>query len=201
MDMRPNQSNRLRRHLYNTSTVPGQIGRHNHRKSLREHLYSPSTLTTDQEASFFANLTAKDGGEPRRKRQHVQGAPSGELSGHRRDMQISGHVVNHTGLKKSQAQHATAKMKNAWALLREDLNYAKSQLNITQARCEQLQEENRCLRNNVPDEDSLLRCEVEMLLANKSQLNLDKANLMKEKERLLQLVEYLQKGSPSVEDE
>lgn len=46
-----------------------------------------------------------------------------------------------------------------------------------------------------------LRREVEMLLANKSQLALDNAYLTRERERLLQLVGYFQTGLPSVDSD
>lgn len=52
-----------------------------------------------QEANCFANLTARDGEEPRRKRHHPSLHPPDE----KRDMPISGHLVKRTGFKKAQA--------------------------------------------------------------------------------------------------
>jgi uncharacterized protein YeeX (DUF496 family) len=53
----------------------------------------------------------------------------------------------------SQLQLMSAKTKATLALLRRELNYVKSQLNISQARCELLLEENRWLRANMPAEE------------------------------------------------
>lgn len=47
----------------------------------------------------------------------------------------------------------SAKTKATLALLRKELNYVKSQLNIVQARCELLQDENQWLRANMQAEE------------------------------------------------
>jgi hypothetical protein len=54
-----------------------------------------------QEASCFANFTARNGEEPRRKKLHIS-LPPDDLSDGRR-VPICCHLIKHTGLEKSQA--------------------------------------------------------------------------------------------------
>uniref|UniRef100_A0A0D9W2U9 Uncharacterized protein n=1 Tax=Leersia perrieri TaxID=77586 RepID=A0A0D9W2U9_9ORYZ len=84
----------------------------------------------------------------------------------------------------------------ASALARE-LKNIKSELHFMQERCGLLEEENKRLRegydNGVPpEEDDLVRLQLEALLAEKSRLAQENANLSRENQSLIQLVEYHQ---------
>ncbi|KAL3517571.1 hypothetical protein ACH5RR_020160 [Cinchona calisaya] len=84
----------------------------------------------------------------------------------------------------------------AGALARE-LKSIKSDLCFMQERCSLLEEENRRLRDGFskgirPEEDDLVRLQLEALLAEKSRLANENANLARENRCLHQLVEYHQ---------
>ncbi|CDP03628.1 unnamed protein product [Coffea canephora] len=84
----------------------------------------------------------------------------------------------------------------AGALARE-LKSIKSDLCFMQERCTLLEEENRRLRDGYskgirPEEDDLVRLQLEALLAEKSRLANENANLARENRCLHQLVEYHQ---------
>ncbi|OVA05489.1 hypothetical protein BVC80_441g265 [Macleaya cordata] len=85
---------------------------------------------------------------------------------------------------------------NAASLARE-LKSIKSDLSFMQERCALLEEENRRLREGSekglrPEEDDLVRLQLEALLAEKSRLANENANLIRENQCLHQLVEYHQ---------
>lgn len=82
------------------------------------------------------------------------------------------------------------------AMARE-LRTIRSDLSFMQERCALLEEENRKLRNGFakeirPDEDDLVRLQLEALLVEKSRLANENANLTRENQCLHQLVEYHQ---------
>ncbi|KAI3932403.1 hypothetical protein MKX01_009633 [Papaver californicum] len=82
---------------------------------------------------------------------------------------------------------------NAATLARE-VKSIRSDLSFLQERCDMLEEENMRLRNgsDKPEEDDLVRLQLEALLAEKSRLATENANLVRENQCLHQLVEYHQ---------
>ncbi|KAF3791663.1 hypothetical protein EJ110_NYTH13816 [Nymphaea thermarum] len=83
------------------------------------------------------------------------------------------------------------------ASLARELQSIKSDLLFMQERCNLLEEENRRLRDGIakglrPEEDDLVRLQLEALLAEKSRLANENANLTRENQCLHQLVEYHQ---------
>ncbi|CAI0476804.1 unnamed protein product [Linum tenue] len=91
---------------------------------------------------------------------------------------------------------AVSMAKKAGAMARE-LKSIKSDMYFVQERCALLEEENRRLRDGFPsgirpEEDDLMRLQMEALLAEKSRLANENANLTRENQCLNQLVEYHQ---------
>ncbi|KAG7011234.1 hypothetical protein SDJN02_26137, partial [Cucurbita argyrosperma subsp. argyrosperma] len=83
------------------------------------------------------------------------------------------------------------------ASLARELKSLKSNICFMQERCAILDEENRRLRNGVstgvrPEEDDLVRLQMEALLAEKSRLANENTNLTRENQCLYQLAEYHQ---------
>ncbi|KAK9756139.1 hypothetical protein RND81_01G076300 [Saponaria officinalis] len=106
--------------------------------------------------------------------------------------------------EKHQAEKNLKKVKNLAvsmaskaATLARELKSVKSDMCFLQERCALLEEENRRLRDGFgegvrPDEDDLVRLQLEALLAEKSRLATENANLTRENQCLRQLVEYHQ---------
>ncbi|KAJ8427747.1 hypothetical protein Cgig2_016502 [Carnegiea gigantea] len=83
------------------------------------------------------------------------------------------------------------------ASLARELKSIKSDLCFLQEQCTLLEEENRRLRDGFgkdirPDEDDLVRLQLEALLAEKSRLATENAHLTRENQCLRQIVEYHQ---------
>lgn len=109
--------------------------------------------------------------------------------------------------QKHQAEMYLKKVKNlAVAMaakstsLARELKSVKSDMSFLQERCALLEEENQKLRDGFgkgvrPDDDDLVRLQLEALLAEKSRLATDNANLTRENQCLRQLVEYHQFAS------
>ncbi|VAH41230.1 unnamed protein product [Triticum turgidum subsp. durum] len=95
------------------------------------------------------------------------------------------------------------------ANLARELTTIKSELRFMQERCGLLEEENRRLRDGyddggagaAPEEDDLVRLQLEALLAEKSRLAQENANLARENQSLVQLVEYHQLTAQEEEEE
>ncbi|XP_021739798.1 uncharacterized protein LOC110706213 [Chenopodium quinoa] len=84
--------------------------------------------------------------------------------------------------------------------LARELKSVKSDMFFMQERCALLEEENQRLRDGYgkedrPDDDDLVRLQLEALLAEKSRLATENANLTRENQCLRQLVEYHQFAS------
>ncbi|PIA30769.1 hypothetical protein AQUCO_05400105v1 [Aquilegia coerulea] len=99
--------------------------------------------------------------------------------------------------KLKKAKNLAVSMANKAASLARELKSIKSDLCFMQERCSLLEEENRRLREGCqkgmrPEEDDLVRLQLEALLAEKSRLATENANLTRENECLHQLVEYHQ---------
>ncbi|XP_051213204.1 uncharacterized protein [Lolium perenne] len=112
------------------------------------------------------------------------------------DVRASSEVAQSTNLKR--ARSLAVSMAGRAANLARELKTIKSELHFMQERCGLLEEENRRLRDGydnggaAPEEDDLVRLQLEALLAEKSRLAQDNANLARENQSLIQLVEYHQ---------
>lgn len=89
--------------------------------------------------------------------------------------------------------------------LARELKSIKSELSFMQERCALLEEENNRLRDGFgkgirPEEDDLVRLQLEALLAEKSRLANENANLIRENQCLHQLVEYHQHTSQDLSE-
>ncbi|KAM0868408.1 hypothetical protein ACQ4PT_041344 [Festuca glaucescens] len=111
-------------------------------------------------------------------------------------VRASAEVAQSTNLKR--ARNLAVSMAGRAANLARELKTIKSELHFMQERCGLLEEENRRLRDGydnggaAPEEDDLVRLQLEALLAEKSRLAQDNANLARENQSLIQLVEYHQ---------
>ncbi|CAN6482030.1 unnamed protein product [Victoria cruziana] len=99
--------------------------------------------------------------------------------------------------KLKNAQNLACAMATKAASLARELQAIKADLLFMQDRCNLLEEENRRLREGIakglrPEEDDLVRLQLEALLAEKSRLANENANLTRENQCLHQLVEYHQ---------
>ncbi|OMP05075.1 hypothetical protein COLO4_09097 [Corchorus olitorius] len=98
------------------------------------------------------------------------------------------------------AKNLAISMATKASSLARELKSIKSDLSFMQERCALLEEENRRLRDGFgkgirPEEDDLVRLQLEALLSEKSRLANENANLVRENQCLHQLVEYHQMTS------
>ncbi|KAJ6412333.1 hypothetical protein OIU84_005401 [Salix udensis] len=99
--------------------------------------------------------------------------------------------------KLNKAKNLAVSMATKAAALARELKSIKSDLCFMQERCALLEEENRRIRDGFGEgtrleEDDLMRLQMEALLAEKSRLGNENANLKRENQCLHQLVEYHQ---------
>ncbi|KAG5250601.1 Centrosomal protein [Salix suchowensis] len=100
--------------------------------------------------------------------------------------------------KLKRAKNLAASMATKAAALARELKSIRSDLCFMQERCAMLEEENRRIRDGFcegnirPEEDDLMRLQMEALLAEKSRLANENASLKRENQSLHQLVEYHQ---------
>ncbi|KAH9619090.1 hypothetical protein KSS87_017636 [Heliosperma pusillum] len=102
-----------------------------------------------------------------------------------------------TEMQLKKVKNLAVSMASKSTLLASELKTVKSDMCFLQERCALLEEENRRLRDGFgegirPDEDDLVRLQLEALLAEKSRLATENANLTRENQCLKQLVEYHQ---------
>ncbi|CAN6354964.1 unnamed protein product [Urochloa humidicola] len=118
-------------------------------------------------------------------------------------LQSSAEVAQSTNLKR--ARNLAVSMASRAAALARELKNIKSELHFMQERCGLLEEENKRLRDGydngaAPEEDDLVRLQLEALLAEKSRLAQENANLTRENQSLMQLVEYHQLTSQDMDE-
>ncbi|ERM95672.1 hypothetical protein AMTRI_Chr08g207170 [Amborella trichopoda] len=99
--------------------------------------------------------------------------------------------------KMKETRKIAAKMASKAASLAQELKSIKGEVGYLSERCVLLEEENKRLRDGFskgirPEEDDLVRLQLEALLAEKSRLANENANLKRENQCLHQLVEYHQ---------
>ncbi|KAL3725590.1 hypothetical protein ACJRO7_030596 [Eucalyptus globulus] len=107
--------------------------------------------------------------------------------------------------KLNKAKNLAVSMATKAASFARELKSIKSDLCFVQERCALLEEENRRLRDGFskgirPEEDDLVRLQLETLLAEKSRLANENANLIRENQCLNQLVTYHQLTSQDLSD-
>ncbi|XP_062184358.1 uncharacterized protein LOC133888218 [Phragmites australis] len=112
-------------------------------------------------------------------------------------------VAQSTNLKR--ARNLAVSMASRAAALARELKNIKSELHFVQERCGLLEEENKRLREGydkgvAPEEDDLVMLQLEALLAEKSRLAQENANLTRENQSLMQLVEYHQLTSQDLDE-
>ncbi|XP_019454706.1 PREDICTED: uncharacterized protein LOC109355893 isoform X2 [Lupinus angustifolius] len=103
------------------------------------------------------------------------------------------------------AKNLAISMATKAASLARELKSMRSDLCFMQERCGLLEEENRRLRDGFtkgvrPEEDDLVRLQLEALLAEKSRLANENTNLVRENQCLNQLVEYHQLASQDLSE-
>ncbi|PWA41075.1 hypothetical protein CTI12_AA556690 [Artemisia annua] len=108
--------------------------------------------------------------------------------------------------KLNRAKNIAISMAKKAGFLAREMKSMKSDLCFMQERCGILEEENRRLRDGFvkgvpPEEDDLVRLQLEALLTEKSRLANDNANLTREIQCLRQLVEYHQLTSRHEEED
>ncbi|KAG0450514.1 hypothetical protein HPP92_026882 [Vanilla planifolia] len=111
-----------------------------------------------------------------------------------KDEQIAVDPAKNVTLK---AKELAVSMVSKAALLARELKMVRKELDAMQERCAQLEGENIRLREGfekgaMPEEDDLVRLQLEALLSEKSRLANENANLIRENQCLHQLVEYHQ---------
>ncbi|GJN12158.1 hypothetical protein PR202_ga30413 [Eleusine coracana subsp. coracana] len=133
----------------------------------------------------------------------IEGTADVNLRQRTGDIQASTEVAQSTNLKR--ARNLAVSMASRAAALARELKNIKSELHFMQERCGLLEEENKRLRDGydngaAPEEDDLVRLQLEALLAEKSRLAQENANLTRENQSLMQLVEYHQLTSQDLDD-
>ncbi|CAL9109252.1 unnamed protein product [Musa textilis] len=109
------------------------------------------------------------------------------------DNEIASYPMQNATMKK--AKTLAVMMATKASYLSRELKTIKSELSFMQERCNLLEEENRRFQEDFDkgvraEEDDLVRLQLEVLLAEKSRLANENANLMRENQCLHQLVEY-----------
>ncbi|KAL5701802.1 hypothetical protein ACHQM5_027100 [Ranunculus cassubicifolius] len=160
-------------------------------------LAKPSFTETFQsdlgkQAEALKSDLADDEGESRRGVKRKTSSHESSEDHEKKDNQQNLKIAK---LKK--AKNVAVSMATKAATLARQLKSIKSDLCFTQDRCTMLEEENRRLREGYgkgmrPEEDDLVRLQLEALLAEKARLANENANLTRENECLHQLVEYHQ---------
>ncbi|XP_020574217.1 uncharacterized protein LOC110020448 isoform X2 [Phalaenopsis equestris] len=122
-------------------------------------------------------------------------AISADHKGDLEEKQNSIDVTESVNLNK--AKNLAVAVVSKAASLAKELKIIRSELHSMQERCSLLEEENRRFRDNfekgsMPDEDDMVRVELEAHLAEKSRLAKENGNLVRENRFLHELVEYYQ---------
>ncbi|KAK1304578.1 hypothetical protein QJS10_CPB11g02037 [Acorus calamus] len=151
------------------------------------------------------NQTTEDGEEnlPKAKKQCSSPQELAEDKDEDGEKQGDNAQAGNGKLKKAQKLAVSLAIKAA--SLAQELKSSKSELCFVQERCVLLEEENKMLRDGIdtglrPEEDDLVRLQLEALLAEKSRLANENAGLIRENHCLRQLVEYHQLTSQDLSE-
>ncbi|KAI3851012.1 hypothetical protein MKX03_014437 [Papaver bracteatum] len=130
---------------------------------------------------------SEEGNKSLKKRRHDDESEEQSIENQKRGVELK------NGKLKKAKNLAISMAANAATLARE-VKLIRSGLSFMQERCDMLEEENMRLRNgsDKPEEDDLVRLQLEALLSEKSRLATENANLIRENQCLHQLVEYHQ---------
>ncbi|KAI3944008.1 hypothetical protein MKW98_015160 [Papaver atlanticum] len=134
---------------------------------------------------------SEEGNKSLKKRRHDDESEEQSIENQKGGVELKDNLKN--GKLKKAKNLAISMAANAATLARE-VKSIRSDLSFMQERCDMLEEENMRLRNGSdrPEEDDLVRLQLEALLAEKSRLATENANLIRENQCLHQLVEYHQ---------
>ncbi|GLT52743.1 hypothetical protein SLA2020_260650 [Shorea laevis] len=168
-------------------------------------LAKPPTLT-DILHSHMKNTEDKEEGsklkqdEEEKKKGVKRKFDPSECSDDKGDDSEKENEKNPKTMTMKKAKNLAISMATKAATLARELKSIKSDLCFMQERCALLEEENRRLRDGFakgirPEEDDLVRLQLEALLAEKSRLANENANVVRENQCLHQLVEYHQIAS------
>ncbi|KAI3948994.1 hypothetical protein MKW98_021600 [Papaver atlanticum] len=126
-----------------------------------------------------------------KKRRHDE-SDEQSIENQRGDVELKDNLKNG---KLKKAKNLAISMAASADTLARELKSIRSDLSFMQERCDMLEDENMRLRNGSNkggEEDDLVRLQLEALLAEKSRLATENANLVRENQCLHQLVEYHQ---------
>ncbi|XP_026429752.1 tropomyosin-like [Papaver somniferum] len=140
-------------------------------------------LPTDAEKS-------EEGSKSLKKRRHDE-SKGQSIENQKRGVELKDNLKNG---KLKKAKNLAISMAASAATLAREVKSIRSDLSFMQERCDMLEEENMRLRNgsDKPEEDDLVRLQLEALLSEKSRLATENANLIRENQCLHQLVEFHQ---------
>ncbi|XP_010542872.1 PREDICTED: uncharacterized protein LOC104815943 [Tarenaya hassleriana] len=157
-------------------------------------LAKPPTLTeilhSNLKEEQIRGEEVEEGNSKGQKRKHEADVDQREDSSNEEERPKENKVMK-------KAKNVAISMAAKAASLARELKSIKSDLCFMQERCGLLEEENRRLRDGFvkgvrPEEDDLVRLQLEALLAEKSRLANENANLARENQCLQKLVEYHQ---------
>ncbi|RZC48104.1 hypothetical protein C5167_041041 [Papaver somniferum] len=149
---------------------------------------SKPSLTEVSQNNDAESVEEEEGKKGLKKRRHDD-SDEESFENQRADVELKDN------LKFKKAKNLAISMAASAATLARELKSIRSDLSFMQERCDMLEEENMRLRNGSNkggEEDDLVRLQLEALLAEKSRLATENANLVRENQCLHQLVEYHQ---------
>ncbi|KAI3959678.1 hypothetical protein MKW92_010240 [Papaver armeniacum] len=137
---------------------------------------------------------SEEGSKNLKKRRHDDESDEQSIENQKGGDELKDNDMNLKNGKLKKAKNLAISMAANAATLAREVKSIRSDLSFMQERCDMLEEENMRLRNgsDKPEEDDLVRLQLEALLAEKSRLATENANLIRENQCLHQLVEYHQ---------
>ncbi|KAI3958280.1 hypothetical protein MKW92_021103 [Papaver armeniacum] len=153
---------------------------------------SKPSLTEILQKNDAESVKEEEGKKMLKKRRHDDESEEQSIENQRGDVELKDNLKNG---KLKKAKNLAISMAASAATLARELKSIRSDLSFMQERCDMLEEENMRLRNGSDkggEEDDLVRLQLEALLAEKSRLATENANLVRENQCLHQLVEYHQ---------
>ncbi|XP_043690563.1 uncharacterized protein LOC122641402 [Telopea speciosissima] len=165
-------------------------------------LSKPSLTELMHSVQEKAGIEEEEENEGRKRRMKRKCDSLESLNDQGEDKQ-KGNERNPKSSKLKKARNLAVSMATKAASLTTELKSIKSELCYVQERCSLLEEENSRLRDGFGkgirhEEDDLVRLQLEALLAEKSRLANENANLRRENQCLHQLVEYHQQTSQNL---
>ncbi|KAK1352638.1 Centrosomal protein [Heracleum sosnowskyi] len=159
---------------------------------------------TKEEQSKDEEETEETNGSSRGLKRKIDSQERAENEGEANTVIEYGRSLEELG-KFKKCKNIAISMANKAASLARELRSVKSDLCFMKQRCALLEEENGRFRDGYteglrPEEDDMMRLQMEALLAEKSRLATENTNLTRENECLNQLVEYHQLTSQDLSE-